>query len=71
MPWTARSFAKHSRKARGKAGRGAAKAANRALAEGKSEASAVRIGNYVASRVSRSGRKGKRTKRRSRRSSRR
>lgn len=66
MPWTARSFAKHSRKARGKAGRGAAKAANRALREGKSEASAVRIGNYVANRVA--GKRNKRSKRRARRS---
>lgn len=67
MPWTQRSFAKHSRKARGKAGRGAAEAANRALASGKSEGAAVRIGNYVANRVARANRRGGRRLRRSRR----
>lgn len=66
MPWTSRSFAKHSKKARGKAGRGAAEAANKALASGKSEGAAVRIGNYVARRVAakrgrRSGRRSSRT----------
>ena len=67
MPWTQRSFAKHSRKARGKAGRGAAEAANRALASGKSEGAAVRIGNYVAARVARKAARSTRRPRRSRR----
>jgi uncharacterized protein YdaT len=60
MPWTPGSFAKHSRKARGKAGRGAAKAANAALKRGLSEGAAVRIGNYVAKRVRRSQRRSRR-----------
>lgn len=64
MPWTGKSFAKHTRKARGnpKAARGASEAANQALRDGKSEGAAVRIGNYVASRVARKGKRASKRK---------
>lgn len=61
MPWTGKSFRKHSREAQksSKAARGAAQGANQALASGKSEGAAVRIGNYVARRVRSANRKRK------------
>ena len=64
MPWSAKSFRKHSRKARGRAGKAAAKAANSALKRGMSEGAAVRIGNFVAKRASRMGKgRGRRSSR--------
>lgn len=52
MPWNAEEFAsRHNHKLSGKAARGASEAANKALASGKSEGSAVRIGNYVGNKV--------------------
>ena len=52
MPWDANSFAsKHNHKLHGKAARGASEAANKALANGKSDASAIRIGNAVGDKV--------------------
>ena len=52
MPWSSRTFAaRHDKKLHGKAARGAAEAANKALASGKSEGAAVRIGNAVGNRI--------------------
>jgi hypothetical protein len=59
MPWDAKSFAsRHNHKLKGKAARGAAEAATKALASGKSEGAAVRIGNYVGSRIMRKRKNG-------------
>lgn len=52
MPWSASSFAaKHNHGLSSKAARGAAEAADKALASGKSEASAIRIGNAVGDKL--------------------
>lgn len=51
MPWTAKSFKKHNHALSGSAARGASEAANKALASGKSEGAAVRIGNAVGNRI--------------------
>lgn len=58
MPWDARSFAsRHNHKLKGKAARGAAEAASKARASGKSEGAAVRIGDAVGNRLSRHGKR--------------
>jgi hypothetical protein len=52
MPWSPEEFSsKHNHKLSGKAARGASEAANKALASGKSDASAIRIGNSVGDKV--------------------
>lgn len=52
MPWNPDEFAsRHNHKLKGKAARGASEAANKALASGKGDASAIRIGNYVGNKV--------------------
>jgi hypothetical protein len=52
MPWSAKTFAsRHNHKLAGKAARGASEAANQALASGKSEGAAVRIGNAVGNKI--------------------
>lgn len=52
MPWTAEQFAsKHNHKLRGKSAEVAAKVATEQLSKGKSDASAIRIGNAVGDRV--------------------
>lgn len=59
MPWDAKSFAsRHNHKLKGKAARGAAEAATKALASGKSEGAAVRIGNAVGNRIMRKRKNG-------------
>ena len=52
MPWTPEQFSsKHNHKLRGKAARGASEVANKELAKGASDATAIRIGNAVGDRV--------------------
>lgn len=52
MPWTPEQFAsKHNHKLSGKAARGASEVANKELAKGASDATAIRIGNAVGDRV--------------------
>ena len=52
MPWKSKDAGRHTKKARGhpKAARAFAHASNQALASGKSEGAAVRIGNFAAKR---------------------
>ncbi len=52
MPWTPEQFSsKHNHKLSGKAARGASEVANKELAKGASDATAIRIGNVVGDRV--------------------